>query len=163
MNDLPILNTARCTLSRITMNDIFVMRQIFDDHQAHEYLSELYPLVETDGGIQRLISSFDSYLRQDDGMIWGIRLQEVLIGFVAFMDLLYCPTIIYAMHPDYRSKGYMKECLIHVIKYMFDHNYCRTIQTEVYNNNTASINLLISIGFMTTKQDKEKTYLRLNS
>ena len=111
MTELPVLQSPRCVLSRITVEDIPVMRQIFNDRLTKKYLSELWTLVNTDEGVKQMVSSFNTFMEQDEGMIWGVRLNDDMIGFVAFMDLSFNPTVIYAMHPTYRSRGYMIECV----------------------------------------------------
>ena len=162
MTELPVLKSPRCVLNRITEDDIPVMRQIFDDELTGRYLSELWPLVETEEGIRQMLSSFNTFMEQSKGMIWGVRLNGNLIAFVAFMDLSCNPTIIYAMHSTYRSKGYMKECVEVSVQYVLDFGLCRYVRTEVHNGNVASIRLLQSIGFDVAGKDKRKTYLRID-
>ena len=160
MTDLPVLKSPRCVLNRITEEDIPVMRQIFDDELTRMYLSELWTLVETDEGIKQMLSSFNFLMTQNEGLIWGVRLNGNLIGFAAFMDLSCNPTVIYAMHPAYRSKGYMKECVALTVQYVLDCGLCRYVQTEVHNDNVASVGLLQSIGFDVVSKDELKTYLQ---
>ena len=160
MTEFPVLQTPRCVLNRITEEDIPVMRQIFNDKLTRKYLSELWTLVKTDEGIKQMLSSFYTIMEQDEGMIWGVRLNDDIIGFVAFMDLSCNPTVIYAMHPAYRFKGYMKECVALSVQYILDSGMCSYMQTEVHNDNTASGRLLQSIGFDVVSKDKLKTYLR---
>ena len=90
MTDFPMFKTPRCTLNRITDEDIPVMRQIFDDKLTKKYLPELKSFVRTNEGIQQMLTSFDTLMCQDEGAIWGVRLGDVMIGFVAIMDLSRC-------------------------------------------------------------------------
>lgn len=160
MKDFPVLQTPRCVLNRITDEDILVMRQILDDDSTQKFLPELQSLTRTSNEIRQMLSSFDILLSRDEGIIWGGRLNDTMIAFVAVIDLSYNPTIIYAMHPKFRLKGYMKECVEIVVKYILDNTLCQYMQSEVYKENTASVHLLQSIGFMVTNQDKRKIYLR---
>lgn len=160
MTELPVLKSPRCVLSCITEEDIPVLRQIFDDGLTRKYLSELWTLVETDEGIRQMLSTFNILMKKNEGLIWGVRHNSNLIAFVAFMDLSCNPTVIYAMHPAYRSKGYMKECVAQSVQYILDSGMCSYMQTEVHNNNIASVRLLQSIGFDVVSKDKLKTYLR---
>lgn len=161
MKELPVLYTQRCAMSRITAENIPVLRQILDDELTQKYLSELQSFVCTNEGIERILTSFDTLLKQDEGMIWGIRLAEKLIGFLAFIDLSCKPTVFYAIHPSYRSKGYMKECLSQSIQYVLNSGMCSYVQTEVHNDNVKSIRLLQSVGFKILKRDKDKMYLQI--
>ena len=160
MTELPVLNSPRCVLNRITEEDIPVMRQIFNDRLTRKYLSELWTLVKTDEGIKQMLSSFNILMKQNEGLIWGVRHNSNLIAFVAFMDLSFNPTVIYAMHPAYRFKGYMKECVALSVQYILDSGMCSYMQTEVHNDNTASVRLLQSIGFDVVSKDELKTYLQ---
>lgn len=160
MTELPVLKSPRCVLSRITEDDIPVMRQLFDDEVTQKYLWELRTLVETDEGIKQMLFSFNILMEQNEGLIWGVRHNSNLIAFVAFMDLSFNPTVIYAMHPAYRSKGYMKECVALSVQYILDSGICSYMQTEVHNDNVASVRLLQSIGFEVVSKDKLKTYLQ---
>lgn len=160
MTELPVLKSPRCILNCITENDIPVMRQIFDDELTRTYLSELWTLVETNEGIEQVLSSFNILMKQNEGLIWGVRHNSNLIAFVAFMDLSFNPTVIYAMQPAYRSKGYMKECVALSVQYILDSGICSYMQTEVHNDNVASVRLLQSIGFDVVSKDELKTYLQ---
>ena len=160
MTELPVLKSLRCVLSRIMEEDIAAVRQIFDDELTRKHLSELWTLVKTDEGIRQMLSSFNTYMEHDEGMIWGVRLYGNIIGFVAFMDLSFNPTVIYAMHPKYRSKGYMKECVTHSVKYVLGRGLCSYVQTEVHNDNVVSVGLLQSIGFNVVSKDMMTTYLQ---
>ena len=160
MNIFPTLKSQNCVMNRITEDDIPVMRLIFDDELTKKYLPELRALVRTDKGIQQMLSSFDAYLTMNEGMIWAVRIRDIMIGFVAIMDLSHNPTILYAMHPNYRSNGYMKECVAESVRFLFDNSLCLHLQTEVHNDNVASKRLLQSIGFKVMKRDKKKTYLQ---
>ena len=160
MTELPVLISTRCVLNRMTEEDIPVMREIFDDEQTRKNLSELWTLVETNEGVKHVLSSFNILMKQNEGFIWGVRHNGNLIAFVAFMDLSCNPTVIYAMHPAYRSKGYMKECVALSVQYILDSGMCSYMQTEVHNDNIASVGLLQLIGFDVVSKDKQKTYLR---
>lgn len=160
MKELPVLKSTRCVLNRITEDDIPVMRQIFDDELTKKFLSELWTLVATDEGIKQMLSSFNILMQQNEGLIWGVRHNGNLIAFVAFMDLSCNPTVIYAMHPAHRSNGYMKECVAQSVQYILESGMCSYMQTEVHNDNVASVRLLQSIGFDVVSKDKLKTYLQ---
>ena len=161
MKEFPALHPQRCIMSRIIAEDIPVYRQIFGDELTKKYLSELQPFVGTYEGIKRILASFDTLLKQEEGMVWGIRLAEILIGFVAFIDLSCKPTVFYAIHPSYRLKGYMKECLSQSVQYVLNGGLCSYVQTEVHNDNVTSIRILQSVGFKILKKDKEKMYLQI--
>ena len=84
----------------------------------------------------------------------------LLAGFVAAMDLAENPTVFYAAHPSFRSRGYMKECMQEVILYLRETCKCSFVQTEVYEENVASISLLTSCGFDVIDKIDDKIFLK---
>lgn len=162
MKSVPSLHTDRCTLSAVTQSDIPVLRQILDDTETQRFLPELYKEFQTGESLQQFIVSFDKYLAQDEGLLWGIRKDDTLIGFIAIMDIMTNPTLFYAMHPKHRNNGYMKECMVKVVDYVQEVNHCDRLQTEVYNENVASGKLLTDIGFQKYNDDEQKEYYGKN-
>lgn len=158
MTSVPILHTDRCTLSAITQSDISVLCQILDDAETQRFLPELCDEFQTEESLRQFISSFEKYLLQNEGILWGIRKDNTLIGFIAIMDIITNPTLFYAMHPKHRNNGYMKECLVKVVDYVQEVNHCDRLQTEVYNENVASGKLLTDIGFQKYNDDEQKEY-----
>ncbi len=156
----PILYTKRCRLDRITLHDVDMLRDIVEDFQFRLFLPELYELVHNVDGMHKFLSSFDAYAQNGDGFLWGIWKQSYLIGFLAIMDMSYDPTIFYAIHPVYRTKGYAKEVVKEVVAHY------RTISksplhTEVYPFNLASLAVLASCGFQITGSKGNKLLLEL--
>ena len=160
MKSVPVINTHRCTLSAVIQSDIHILRQILDDPETQRFLPELCEEFPTIDSLQKFVVSFDKYLLQDDGILWGIRRDSVFIGFIAMMDIKTNPTLFYAMYPDYRNKGYMKECLIKMIDYVYGISLCDTLMTEVLCDNIISQEILLSIGFRQYMKDRSKVYLR---
>lgn len=162
MTSVPILHTDRCTLSTVTQSDIPVLRQILDDSETQRFLPELCKEFRTTESLQKFVASFGKYLAQNEGILWGIRKDNTLIGFIAIMDIMTNPTLFYAMHPKHRNNGYMKECLAKVVDYVQEVNHCDRLQTEVYNENVASGKLLTDIGFQKYNDDEQKAYYGKN-
>lgn len=156
----PILYTNRCRLDRITLHNVDMLRDIVEDSQFRLFLPELYELVQKSDGMYKFLSSLDTYAQDGDGFLWGIWKQSYLIGFVAIMDMSYDPTIFYAVHPEYRNKGYAKEVVAGVVAHY------RTLSkiplhTEVYPFNYASLAVLTSCGFQVTGSKGNKLLLTL--
>ena len=158
MTSVPILHTDRCTLSAVTQSDIPVLRQILDDTETQRFLPELCEEFQNLESLQKFVASFDKYLAQDEGVLWGIRKDNMFIGFIAIMDITTNPTLFYAMHPKHRNNGYMKECLGKVVDYVQEVNHWDRLHTEVYNDNVASRKLLTGIGFQKYNDDEQKEY-----
>lgn len=158
MKSVPVLHTHRCTLSAVTQSDIHILRQILDDTETQRFLPELCEEFQTAKSLQQFVASFDKYLLQDDGVLWGVRKDSVFIGFIAIIEIKTNPTLFYAMHPVYRNKGYMKECLIETIDYMHDTNLCDMLHTEVCNENLISCQMLEDLCFQVIDANTQKKF-----
>lgn len=147
MKTVPTLHTDRCTLSAVTQNDIHVLWQILYDVETQRFLPELCKEFTTVESIQQFIFSFENYLSKSEGILWGIRKHDTLIGFVATMDLSTKPTIFFAMHPKYRNQGYMQESVRLATQYICDAKLTDELHTEVDVNNIASQKVLERCGY----------------
>ena len=156
MKTFPNIVTPRCRLSRITDADIVCLQEIFDDGLTRKFLVELYELINQEDGVLKFISVFEHYRKIDEGILWGIRLERVLIGFIGVMDLSENPTVFYAMHPSYRSQGYMKEGLEYVISFLSAADICTYMYSNVHNDNYSSIGLLESLDFERFELSEQK-------
>lgn len=161
MKSVPELHTDRCTLTAVTQSDIHILRQILDDTETQRFLPELCEEFQTIESMQKFVASFDKYLAQDEGVLWGIYKDGTLIGFIAIMDIMTNPTLFYAMHPHFRNQGYAKEAVADVVKDFKTEHPNRVLQTEVYKDNYASIAILQSCGFMASGQKNDKIMLTL--
>ena len=161
MKAVPTLHTDRCTLSAVIQSDIPVLRQILDDSETQRFLPELCEEFQTAESLQQFVESFDKLQLHDEGILWGIRKDNVFIGFIAIMDITTNPTLFYAMHPHYRNQGYAKETLADAVKDFKKEHPNRALHTEVYKNNHASIAILQSCGFVFSGKENEKIMLTL--
>lgn len=156
----PILYTKRCRLDRITLLDMDMLRDIVEDITFRHFLPELYDLVHNVDGMYQFLSSFDAYAQNGDGFLWGIWKQSYLVGFVAIMDISYEPTLFYAMHREYRDKGYAKESVAQVVAHY--KTISKTpLQTEVYQSNIPSLSILATCGFQVVGAKDNKFLLKM--
>lgn len=156
----PILYTKRCRLERIILHDMDMLRDIVEDFQFRLFLPELYEVVQNVEGMCQFLRSFDDYAQNGEGFLWGVWKQSYLIGFVAIMDMSYEPTIFYAMHHDYRDKGYTKEAVAEVVAY-YKTISKSSLYTEVYQYNLPSLSILDFCGFQVTGSKDNKFLLTM--
>ena len=159
MNPFPEINSRHSALARISESELDILKEIFEDVETRRFLSELYELLDSSNGIQKFVSTFDLYTRNDEGYLWGFKHCDELVGFVAVMDLSDIPVLFYAMHSNHRSRGYMKDALQSVLGYLSNQKAIRTISTDVYKENSISIALLQQLGFCVCKEDDKKAYM----
>ena len=155
---VPILQSEHCTLNEIEENDISTLRTIFSDADTQRYLPDLCDIAQTNDGIKQILKSFHTYLSKNEGVLWGIRKHDTLIGFVATMDLATNPTIFFAMHPKYRNQGYMQESVRLATQYVCDAKLTNELHTEVDVNNIASQKVLERCGYK-VKEEQTLSFL----
>lgn len=162
MKVFPKITTPHCVLDSIRMVDVPILNEIFEDGQTKIFLPEIYELIDAEYGVQRFISAFEHFLENEEGVLWGVCKNDMLIGFVAAMDLTEKPTIFYATHPHHRLQGYMKEAISHIIDYFKNTLQYQQISTDVYKNNEVSLSLLKHLGFRIIEEDDGKIYMSIN-
>lgn len=155
----PTIYTNRCKLTRITLHDMDMLRDIIEDSQFRLFMPELYEVVHEVEGMHRFLRSFDNYALEGEGFLWGIWKNTYLIGFVAIIDMSYNPTIFYAIHPEFRSKGFAKEIVAEVVAY-FSTISKVPLHTEVYRSNRASLAVLAFCGFNIVGNKGDKILLK---
>ena len=146
-------------LKHISEDYIIILKEIFEDNETKKYLPELYLLIDKNDGILDLILTFNLYAEKGEGYLWGIHYDNKLLGFIAIMDLSSNPIIFYAMHPAYRSQGYMKNSISAIINFLKENKLSYKISTDVYKNNKISIHILQQLGFNIYKEDNKKVYM----
>lgn len=159
MNTFPALHTKRCILREISRRELPTLREIIEDKQFRRFLPEMYNAVKTEEELLQLMRHFDTYVQNEDGALWGIETQDMLIGFVAIMDISYDPILFYALQPNYRNQGYAKEAVAEIVRYIKEKHHNLHLHTEVYNDNHASISILQSCGFKISGKVQKKTML----
>lgn len=143
-------------LSPINQADEAALIPIMADEETRRFLPQLRNLFDEINGASILIHSFEQYQKDGTGFLLGIRRDYDLLGFIAIMDIPQCPSIFYALHPKYRGKGIMKECVKEVLEYLSINKMCSYVQTYVSTENERSQNLLFKLGFERTEKSQEE-------
>lgn len=144
---VPELHGERCTLNAVEESDIPVLRDIFSDSVTQRFLPDLCDIAKTDADIRQILQSFRTYLSKGEGILWGIRWNDTLVGFVAVMDLSFNPTIFFAMHPMHRNQGLMRESVELATQYICDAKLCNELHTEVDETNIPSRKVMENCGY----------------
>ena len=144
------------------MEEMYTERLVLRRWRASD-LDELHGLLcdaatARDAGFRPSSSPEESLVRLS-GMIrssdaWAVTLKgdDAPVGWIRFRpdDLRRrpkCFQIGYAMRPDMRRKGYMKEALEEAMNYVFLRAGAQIVSARVFPDNAASIRTLISNGF----------------
>lgn len=161
MTTAPILCTQRCVLEGVTDDDLFVLQQFTDDDLFVRFIPELYDVFISEQSILQFKRNFEVYSQNDDGALWGINVDSVLIGFIAIIDLSFDPVLFYAILPQYRSQGYAKEGVAKVVSYIKKLYPDVRLHSEVFLGNATSLSILKSCGFREVSKAENKIMLEL--
>lgn len=147
MKTVPEIYTKRGLLREIQERDIPSLREIFQDLDTQKYLPELCKLVTSDEGIRLYLISSRNAFMQGEGILWGIFMSDTLVGFIGVIDLSSEPAFYYAVHPEYRNKGWMTEVMDTVLGYLQQYSICTHLQTEIIKGNISSQRILSRYEF----------------
>ncbi len=109
-----------------------------------EKVAELIQTLGRDFGLQKTLC-------------WGVFLETKLIGMFGFFRGFANQTgeVGYMLHAKYRGKGYMNEALVLGLNYGWHELKLTKITAFTAADNTPSINLLESSGFVCTGREKD--------
>jgi RimJ/RimL family protein N-acetyltransferase len=143
-----ILRTERLVLRRATMDDVDAFHLILGDPKAMRYWSTPphATLDETRAWVASMVE--DAPAERED---FVVELDGRLIGKAGCYRL---PEIGYILHPDAWGKGYAREALAAVIAHIFATRDLEKLIADVDPRNTASIGLLLRLGFAETHRAK---------
>ena len=94
------------------------------------------------------------FLHDQEGHLVG---EIALYGFSAGQKC----SIGIRLFPEYQGKGYAKEAVERVLRYLKEDLFYREIAYEAYIENTPSIRLATKLGFTFVAQDRLRDYFRL--
>ena len=145
---MTILRTERLLLRPARPDDVDAFHAILSDPRAMLYWSTPphATLAETREWVTSMIE--DSPEERDD---FVVELDGRLIGKAGCYRL---PEIGYILHPDVWGRGYAKEALAAVIAHIFATRDLEKITADVDPRNSASIGLLLRLGFAETHRAK---------
>lgn len=147
--DLPIVETNRLILRKITPKDLYDMYDYSREDEVSKFLlwSPHLNIDETKGHIEFLIKQYQKGRCTD----WGVALKETntLIGTCGFANIDTRNNkgeIGYVLSHRYRKQGYMREAARAVLYLGFEKLGLNRIEARILTGNTASEKLAINIG-----------------
>ncbi|MBR6594838.1 MAG: GNAT family N-acetyltransferase [Clostridia bacterium] len=147
--DLPVLQTDRLYLRKISPEDLFDMYEYASEDEVSRYLlwSPHLNIAETRGHIEFLQKQY----RKGQATDWGVALKasNKLIGTCGFanVDLHNNKAEIgYVLSHRHRGKGYMREAVRRVLALGFGELGLNRIEARILEGNTRSERLAESVG-----------------
>ena len=138
------ITTPRLTLSAFRECDFDAMMAIFkSDAVKATYMVPDLPTLEAE---EKLFSRICELSERDDRYVFGIFLDNVLIGLLNDTDINGKTIEVgYAIHPDYWGKGYATEALSAVIPFLFSAGFDEVI-AGAFECNPASLRVMEKSG-----------------
>lgn len=162
--EFPYLETERLTMRRMTLDDAEYYFRHFSEPSIAE-MQAFEPPENMEAAIAELKEYCVDIFTNDLGTRWGIALKgnPNLIGtcgFYKWAKEARHAEIGYELDPEYRGKGIMTEALAAAVDYMFTSVELNRVYALTDTGNTASIRLLLKLGFTQEGVLRDHTYFR---
>jgi [ribosomal protein S5]-alanine N-acetyltransferase len=148
-NNLPILETERLLLRKITLEDVDDMYSYASNKEVSKYVTweTHHTLYDTKVFVEFILTQYENKKIAP----WGIEYKEngKLIGtidFVSWQTKHNSAEIGYALSPDYWGKGIATEAANEVITFGFTHMDLIRIQAKCFVKNIGSARVMEKVG-----------------
>ncbi len=145
-----IAETERLVIREQTLDDLDALYEVYSDKDATRYMEDLYE--DRDEEAEYLREYIDNQYKFYEYGIWAVILKEnnKLIGRagISSREGYDLPEIGYIIGREYRRCGYAKEACKAIIRYGQNELGFTEFMAFSKAKNTASANLLKSLGFM---------------
>ncbi|MEJ2658306.1 MAG: GNAT family N-acetyltransferase [Desulfobacterales bacterium] len=158
-DQFPELESDRLKYRQITFRDSETLFELRKNKEVMRFMDTEAMKSITES--EKLIKSIGESYWMNTGISWGIIEKSInaFIGYFGFwrIDPKHCIVEIgYLLHPDYWSKGYMKETAAKLIEFGFRELHLHSLEANVNPENLPSMKLLEKIGF------RKEAYFREN-
>lgn len=152
-----LLKTDRLTIRHITADDWKSIKEIWVDFNAADLSQYDRPHNTDDEDVRFRIAKWAAANSGTEHMFFAVCLGDAVIGYSAFNKRKDGYEIGYCFHSAYHGKGYAKE------SHMALFDYLRTLGITKFTagtaiNNTPSVSLLKSLGFVLVGTEKVSFY-----
>lgn len=143
------LETERCVLKPVKDTDITNIFKGLSNAQIIKYYGVNYNTLEE---TKEQMNWYSNLEKSGSGQWWTILLKDTdnFGGAIGYNDLNLehkKVEIGFWIFPDFWGKGYMKECALKIIEYLFHEIGVHRIEAYVEEKNKNSIRLLSKLGF----------------
>ena len=157
----PTLETDRCILRPITMDDASALFKMMSDEHIIRYLGRL-PMVSMDEAVERVLIYLKGFEEQGN-ITWMIcwRDSGEVIGLCTVFNLLkshYRAELGYMLLPAWWRQGIMSEVVPLVLKWGFEVMQLHSFMANIDPENEASRRLLEKHGFVQEAYFREDFY-----
>ena len=152
-----MIKTERLSIRRIRADDWKAIQAIWTDEANSLYAEYDKPNDLDDRSVSRRIEKWASFADSDEHMFFAVCLQAAVIGYAAFNKRESSFEMGYCFHSDYHGKGYARESISALLGVLKEKRTVR-ITAGTALNNTPSVRLLTSLGFIQTGTEEVSFY-----
>lgn len=161
--EFPVLETDRLILRLLENKDSKDIFSIFSSENVTKYYG-MFPMKELSEAEQLILKFKNSFL-EEKSIRWGIEIKQSkqIIGTCGFHNWNkrhFRAEIGYELGEQFWKKGYAKEAVLAIIDYGFKNMELARIEAVTYPENTASKNMLNTLGFEYEGLLKKYAYFR---
>lgn len=144
------LQLEHITLRPLELNDDLAIYALRSHPDIFKYV-DIKPYEDVPRA-QRFIRAVLKDIDEEEAYFWGIALKDsdYIIGTVCiwnFNDDYSKAELGYELHPDYHGKGYMRETVDAILKYMCTQTNIQVIEAITHRDNMPSLKLLDYFSF----------------
>jgi ribosomal-protein-alanine N-acetyltransferase len=159
----PLLQTERCVLRGLTIDDASDLLVLRSDDRIMRYLDR--EKMNSVREAELLIEKIQDAAEDGDGFSWAVCLKENgrMVGYAGIWRIdkpHFRGEIGYTIHPDYWNKGIMSEAVSGMIDYGFNVLKLHSLEANVNPDNIASMRLLEKCGFVREAYFRENYFFR---
>lgn len=160
MRPIPVPKSTRCKLSHVRECDFDDLHLIMKDRDVKKFLPEFCEITESKSDFLSVMNSFDVLWDKGISVLWGIYLNDYLVGFIGLLDIPTNATIFYSIEKESRNRGLAKEAVEAVLTFVSDSELTTEMYSEVFINNIASIKVLMDNGFIEYSKSNDKVFFK---
>lgn len=148
--------TKRLCLSELKEeNKADLIRILSDEEVGKTYMVPDMSKTETQN---KIFERFRELSSSDDRFMYGIFLQNRLIGFIHEVENKCCEIELgYVIDPLHKGNGYASEALSASVKALFDKGY-KTVTAGAFEENPASLRVMEKCGMKPTGETEDIEY-----
>tara|TARA_R100001369_G_scaffold92866_1_gene140660 strand:+ start:32547 stop:33128 length:582 start_codon:yes stop_codon:yes gene_type:complete len=159
--EFPILKSERLVLRKLGKEDAKEIQLIRSDERVMKYMdSERHTNIEI---AKNFVAENLSMYTQKRGMFWALIeiSSQKFIGDFSFWKIDSKNSraeIGYTLNPEFWGKGLMKEAMIKIISFGFNHLKLHSLEANINPENENSRGILTNLGFLKEAYFKENYY-----
>ena len=155
------LKTNRLFIRFVNQSDWKSLIEIWDDFNQSEYAKYDVPHTETEAEVRDKATRWEEVSPGMEHVFFAVLLETKMIGYADFHKTSDGYECGYCFHSKYNGKGYAKESIEALIRYLSNGRKMR-ITAGTALENAPSVRLLKSLGFEKIKEEQVSFYKDVN-